>query len=92
MPDNKKIIDINNFTPKELQVIVDSYIREYHDHQSKSNTFEELSKLEDYLFQMREAGLSLKWIRQFLIDTYDYNVGVHTLSEYFKIFHGTRNQ
>jgi hypothetical protein len=36
---------------------------------------------------MRRANLSLEHIRKFLIEFYNYNVGLNTLSEYFKLFH-----
>ena len=80
----KKIIDLNSYSPKELQVIVDNYIREYHGNRNKNKIFRELYKIEDHLRQMRDAGLSIEWIRQFILDTYEYKVGVHTLSEWYK--------
>ncbi|HHH37043.1 MAG TPA: hypothetical protein ENK77_00315, partial [Epsilonproteobacteria bacterium] len=73
----KNQIDMNAFSPKELQVIVDNYIREYHGNRNKSGIFKELDKLERELLQMREAGVSFQWIRQFILDTYSYKVGVH---------------
>lgn len=36
---------------------------------------------------MRKAGLSIEYIRQFIIDYFDYKVGLTTLSEYYKIYH-----
>lgn len=84
----KKIIDLNEYTPKELQVFVDNYIREFHGNKNKNKIFKELSKLDDYLLQMRKANLSLESIRKFLIEFYGYTVGLNTLSEYFKLFHG----
>lgn len=83
----KKIIDLNEYTPRELQVFVDNYIREFHGNKNKNKIFKELSKLDDYLLQMRRANLSLEHIRKFLIEFYNYNVGLNTLSEYFKLFH-----
>lgn len=83
-----KIIDLNEYTPKELQVYVENYIKEFHGNKNKNKIFKELSKLDEYLLQMRKANLSLESIRKFLIEFYGYTVGVHTLSEYFKLFHG----
>lgn len=37
--------------------------------------------------KMKKAGLSLEYIRQFIIDYFDYKVGIATLSEYFKAYH-----
>jgi hypothetical protein len=87
----KKIIDLNSYAPKELQVIVDNYIREYHGNRNKNKIFKELNKIEDHLFQMRESGLSIDWIRKFILDTYDYTVGSGTLAEYFKVFYHQKN-
>lgn len=86
-----KIIDLNEYTPKELQVFVDNYIREYHGNKNKNKIFKELSKLDEYLLQMRKANLSLESIRKFLIEFYGYTVGLNTLSEYFKFFHSIEN-
>lgn len=87
----KKMIDLNEYTSKELQVFVENYIREYHSNKNKNKIFKELSKLDEYLLQMRKANLSLESIRKFLIEFYGYTVGIHTLSEYFKLFHGIEN-
>lgn len=84
----KKMIDLNEYTSKELQVFVENYIREYHGNKNKNKIFKELSKLDEYLLQMRKANLSLESIRKFLIEFYGYTVGINTLSEYFKLFHG----
>lgn len=83
----KKIIDMNEFSQRELQVIVESYIKEYHGNKNKNKIFKELNKVDDYLVQMRQAGLSLEKIRQFLIDFYNYKVGLGTISDYFKTYH-----
>lgn len=37
--------------------------------------------------KMKKAGLSIEYIRQFIIDYFDYKVGTATLSEYFKAYH-----
>lgn len=84
----KKMIDLNEYTSKELQVFVENYIREYHGNKNKNKIFKELSKLDEYLLRMRKANLSLESIRKFLIEFYGYTVGINTLSEYFKLFHG----
>ena len=81
---NKKMIDLNSYSPKELQMIVDNYIREYHGNRNKNKIFKELDKLEEHLTQMRDSGLSLEWIRQFILDTYSYKVGINTLSDWYK--------
>lgn len=83
-----KMIDLNEYTHKELQVFVDNYIREYHGNKNKNKIFKELGKLDEYLLQMRKANLNLESIRKFLIEFYGYTVGINTLSEYFKQFHG----
>lgn len=36
---------------------------------------------------MRKAGLSLEYIRQFIIDDFNYKIGIGTLSEYYKVYH-----
>lgn len=86
----KKIIDLNSYAPKELQMIVDNYIREYHGNRHKNKIFKELDKIEEHLLQMRDAGLSIEWIRQFILDTYDFKVGVHTLSDWYKSTKSTK--
>ncbi|MEA1893106.1 MAG: hypothetical protein U9N33_10420 [Campylobacterota bacterium] len=83
----KKIIDMNEYSQRELQVMVDSYIKEYHGNRNKNKIFKELNKVDDYLLQMRNAGLSIEKIREFLIEFYNYKVGMHTISDYFKTFH-----
>lgn len=83
----KKIVDMNEYSHRELQVIVESYIKEYHGNRNKNKIFKELNKVDDYLIQMRNAGLSIEKIRQFLIDFYNYKVGIGTISDYFKTFH-----
>ena len=82
-----KIIDLNEYTQRELEANVENYILHYHGNKNKNKIFKELSKLDTYLFTMRESGLSYESIRQFLLDYFDYTVGLGTLSEYFKIFH-----
>ena len=83
----KKIIDLNEYTPKEMEANVENCIRQYHDNRHKNKIFRELSKIDNYLVQLRKAGLSFDYIRQFLLDYFDYKVGVHTLSDYYKVFH-----
>ncbi|TDA62370.1 hypothetical protein E0765_11160 [Sulfuricurvum sp. IAE1] len=85
----KKIIDLNTYSPRELQVIVDNYIREYHGNRNKNGIFKELDKIELQLVQMRDSGVSIEWIRKFILDTYNYKVGMHTLSDWYKTFHST---
>ena len=83
----KKMIDLNEYTPKELEANVENFIHQYHDNRHKNKIFKELSKIDSYLFQMRKSGLSLDYIRQFMIDYFDYKVGANTLSEYYKVYH-----
>jgi len=83
----KDIIDLNEYTLKELEANVENYIHQYHGNRHKNKIFKELSKLDGYLVHMRTSGLSYDSIRQFLIDYFDYKVGLNTVSEYFKIFH-----
>ena len=84
----KKIIDLNEYTPKELAANVENFIHQYHDNRHKNKIFKELSKIDSYLLKMKESGLSIDYIRQFMIDYFDYTVGTNTLSEYYKVFHG----
>ena len=86
----KKMIDLNTYSPRELQVIVDNYIREYHGNRNKNGIFKELDKIELQLVQMRDSGVSIEWIRKFILDTYDYKVGVHTLADWYKTFHSAQ--
>ncbi len=37
-----------------------------------------LSKIDDSLIKMRKVGLSLEYIRQFIIDYFDYKIGIST--------------
>lgn len=83
----KKMIDMNEYSQRELQVMVDSYVKEYHGNRNKNKIFKELNKVDEYLVQMRHAGLSLEKIREFLIEFYNYKVGISTISDYFKTFH-----
>ena len=85
----KKIIDMNEYSQRELQLLVENYIKEYHGNRHKNKIFKELNKVDDYLIQMRNAGLSIEKIRDFLNDFYNYKVGVNTISDYFKTFHPT---
>jgi len=83
----KKIIDLNEYTPKELEANVENFIHQYHGSRHKNKIFKELSKLDTYLVHMRKSGLSYESIRQFITEYFDYKVGIQTLTEYFKIFH-----
>jgi len=83
----KKMIDLNEYSPKELESNVDHAINRYHDNKNKNKIFKELSKIDNSLLKMRKAGLSLEYIRQFIIDYFDYKVGIGTLSEYYKAYH-----
>jgi hypothetical protein len=83
----EKIIDLNEYTPKELQANVENFILQYHSNKHKNKIFKELSKIDTYLLHMRQSGLSIEYIRQFMIDYFDYKVGIRTLSEYYKVFH-----
>lgn len=82
-----KIIDLNEYTPKELEANVENFIHQYHGGRHKNKIFKELSKIDVYLLHMRQSGLSIEYIRQFMIDYFDYKVGVGTISEYYKVFH-----
>lgn len=83
----KKMIDLNEYSPKELEANVEHAINRYHDNRNKNKIFKELSKIDNALLNMRKAGLSLEFIRQFIIEYFDYKVGIGTLSEYFKAYH-----
>ena len=83
----KKMIDLNEYTPKELEANVENYIRQYHDNKHKNKIFKELSKIDSYLVKMRKSGLSFDYIRQFILDFFHFKVGVNTVSEYYKVFH-----
>ena len=83
----KSIIDLNEYTPKELEANVENFIHQYHGSKHKNKIFKELSKLDGYLLHMRRSGLSYDSIRQFISDYFDYKVGIQTLTDYFKIFH-----
>ncbi|WP_421717134.1 hypothetical protein [Arcobacter arenosus] len=82
-----KMIDLNEYSHKELEANVDHAINNYHDNRFKNKIFKELNKIDTSLLKMRAAGLSLEYIRQFIIDYFDYKVGTGTLSEYFKAYH-----
>lgn len=82
-----KIIDLNEYSHKELEANVINVINQYHDNKYKNKIFKELSKIDESLLKMRRAGLSLEYIRQFIIDYFNYKVGLATLSEYYKIYH-----
>jgi hypothetical protein len=84
---SKKIIDLNEYSPKELETNVDHVINQYHASKFKNKIFKELNKIDNSLLKMRKAGLSLEYIRQFMIDYFNYKVGIGTLSENFKIHH-----
>lgn len=83
----KKMIDLNEYSHKELEANVEHSINTYHDSRFKNKIFKELNKIDLFLLKMRKAGLSLEYIRQFIIDYFDYKVSVGTLSEYFKTYH-----
>ena len=83
----KKMIDLNEYSQKELDANVEHTINTYHDSRSKNKIFKELNKIDSSLVKMRTAGLSLEYIRNFIIDYFDYKVGMSTLSEYFRAYH-----
>jgi hypothetical protein len=83
-----KMIDLNEYSHKELEANVEHAINSFHDNRFKNKIFKELNKIDTSLIKMRKAGLSLEYIRQFIIDYFDYKVGIATLSEYFKVYHG----
>lgn len=83
-----KMIDLNEYSHKELEANVEHAINTYHDNRFKNKIFKELNKIDTSLIKMRKAGLSIEYIRQFIIDYFDYKVGIATLSEYFKAYHG----
>ena len=83
----RKMIDLNEYSYKELEANVEHAINRYHDGKLKNKIFKELNKIDNFLIKMRKAGLSLEYIRQFIIDYFDYKVGLGTLSEYFKAYH-----
>ena len=80
-----KMIDLNEYSYKELEANVEQAINTYHNKKNKNKIFKELNKIDSALIRMKKAGLSIKYIRQFIIDYFDYKVGIATLSEYFKI-------
>lgn len=84
----RKMIDLNEYSHKELEANVEHAINSFHDNRFKNKIFKELNKIDTSLIKMRKAGLSLEYIRQFIIDYFDYKVGLPTLSEYFKVYHG----
>lgn len=86
-----KIIDLNEYTQRELEANVENFILQYHGNKNKNKIFKELSKLDSHLITMRESGLSYESIRQFILDYFDYKVGLGTLTEYFKVFHTQPN-
>lgn len=83
----RKMIDLNEYSHKELEANVEYAINTYHDNRFKNKIFKELNKIDPSLEKMRKAGLSIEYIRQFIIDYFDYKVGTATLSEYFKVYH-----
>ena len=44
----KKIIDLNEYTTKELEANVENFIHQYHGSRHKNKIFKELSKLDTY--------------------------------------------
>jgi len=87
----QKMIDLNEYSHKELEANVENAINTYHDNRFKNKLFKELSKIDSSLLKMKKSGLSIEFIRQFIIDYFDYKVGTATLSEYFKIYHDNSN-
>ncbi len=83
----KKIIDLNEYSHKELEANVEHAINRYHDNRFKNKIFKELNKIDTSLIKMKKAGLSIEYIRQFIIDYFDYKVGVGTLTEYYKAYY-----
>jgi hypothetical protein len=83
----QKMIDLNEYSHKELDANVEHTINSFHDSRFKNKIFKELNKIDTSLIKMRKAGLSLEYIRQFIIDYFDYKVGIATLSEYYKVYH-----
>ena len=81
------MIDLNEYSHKELEANVEHVINSYHDNRFKNKIFKELNKIDTSLIKMRKAGLSLDYIRQFMIDYFDFKVGIGTLSEYYKAYH-----
>ncbi len=88
---NNKIIDLNEYTPKELEANVENYVLQYHSNKNKNKIYKELKKLDHYLVLMRESGLSYESIRQFIVEYFEYKVSTPTLTEYFKIFHHNKH-
>ncbi|WP_417326914.1 hypothetical protein [Halarcobacter sp.] len=80
-----KIIDLNEYSYKELEANVEQAINTYHNNKYKNKIFKELSKIDSSLIKMKNAGLSIQYIRQFIVDYFGYKVGIATLSEYFKV-------
>lgn len=83
----QKMIDLNEYSHKELEANVDHAINTYHDSRFKNKIFKELNKIDSSLIKMKKGGLSIEYIRQFILDYFDYKVGIGTLSEYFKVYH-----
>ncbi len=83
----RQMIDLNEYSHKELEANVDHAINRYHDNKFKNKIFKELNKIDSSLIKMRKAGLSIEYIRQFIIDYFDYKVGIATLAEYYKAHH-----
>lgn len=83
----KDMIDLNEYSPKELEANVEHAINTYHGNRFKNKIFKELNKIDVSLIKMKKAGLSIEYIRQFIIDYFDYKIGTATLSEYFKVYH-----
>ena len=81
------MIDLNEYSPKELEANVENVINQYHSTKHKNKIFKELSKIDSALIKMRIAGLSYEYIRQFIIDYFDYKIGLGTITEYYKIYH-----
>lgn len=84
---NENFIDLNEYTPKELDAKVESYIIKYYSNKNKNKIYRELSKLDSYLIYMRSSGLSYASIKQFLDEYFEYKIGIQTLTDYFKIYH-----
>lgn len=88
---NSKIIDLNEYTNKELKANLENYVFQYHSNKSRNKVYKELNKIDSELVIMREAGLSYESIRQFLIEYFDFKVGVQIITEYYKIFHHNKH-
>jgi hypothetical protein len=83
----QKMIGLNEYSHEELEANVEYTINTYHDNRFINKIFKVLNKIDSSFLKMREAGLSIEYIRQIIIDYFDYKVGIGTLSEYFKAYH-----